>query len=199
MQVAGLCEVSKRSVSDWESSTSPTAEKLGVLARFGFDVQYICTGVRSSARVSDDPDLAQASARFRSERLRLNLVHSEVVRQTGFTKTEVLDWERGSAIPVSVLKDLGLMGFDLQYLSTGQRDLGDSDPALTPFEWKLLKKVRALGEPHQKQVLAMVEVISAGVPLGGNTTVISGDNKRVAGRDYIDSRGDKPKPRSKKD
>ncbi len=126
MQVAGLSGVSKRSVSDWEASTSPTAEKLGVLAKFGFDVQFICTGVRSA----------------------------------------------------------------------GAAAFSDSEqPVLTSFEWKLLKKVRALGEPHQKQVLAMLEVISAGVSLGGNTTVITGDNKRVAGRDYNDNRSVKLKPK----
>jgi transcriptional regulator with XRE-family HTH domain len=192
--VADLCEVHLKTAQRWELGVAMPADMLGVLGENGFDVQYICTGVRSKAQVVDDADAAFVSGRFRKERLRLGLVHSEVVKQTGFSKSEVLDWERGSLVPVSVLKTLRSMGFDIEYISTGQITSDESDPVLTPFEWKLLKKVRAMNNAQQKQALVMVEVLGAGAALGGNTTVITGDNKRVAGRDYVENRGPtKPK------
>jgi DNA-binding XRE family transcriptional regulator len=143
------------------------------------------------------------SGRFRSERRRLDLTHSDVAKITGYSRNSVVSWEKGTAIPVNVLGDLSAYDFDVSYVCTGRRLVAESvlvsseSPVLTPDEWKLVKRFRGLGEAQQKQALAMVEVLGAGVALGGNTTVITGDNKRVAGRDYVENRGP-AKPKVKK-
>lgn len=46
--VADLCEVHRKTVLRWESEIAIPADVLSLLARNGFDTQYVITGVRSN-------------------------------------------------------------------------------------------------------------------------------------------------------
>ncbi len=46
-EVAELCDVSKKTIINWEKETPIPSDKLNLLACAGFDVQYIVTGIRS--------------------------------------------------------------------------------------------------------------------------------------------------------
>ena len=56
------------------------------------------------------------AGRFRSERLRLDLTHSDVARLTGYSRNSVVTWEKGAAIPSAVLSFVYDSGFDLQFV-----------------------------------------------------------------------------------
>lgn len=47
-EVAELCDVSKKTIINWEKDTPIPSDKLTLLAVARFDVQYIVTGVRST-------------------------------------------------------------------------------------------------------------------------------------------------------
>ncbi|MBB4819260.1 transcriptional regulator with XRE-family HTH domain [Pseudomonas alcaligenes] len=62
---AGLAETTKKSQIDYEKdSTQPKAGYLAAIAKVGADVQYIVTGVRSSAALSSDEE--QLLSHFRA-------------------------------------------------------------------------------------------------------------------------------------
>lgn len=152
----------------------------------------------STADDSSDPD-SRVSWRFRQERLRLDLTHSEVSRLTGYARSSVISWEKGTTLPAAAIGELAPSGLDVQYVCTGVRSqnagaAASGAPAEEPLsisEWKLVKRYRALGEAQQAQALAMLEVLAAGISMGGgsgNTVVVSGKGQRVAGGDMIKKR-----------
>lgn len=71
------------------------------------------------------------SARLRSERERLKVTQSEIADITGATRRTIVAWEKGDSSPTAVqLSSLSTIGFDTQYIITGQRktvleELGD--------------------------------------------------------------------------
>lgn len=150
---------------------------------------------------SGDPVIdSHVAVRFRSERQRLGMTHSEVAKEAGYSRNSVVSWEKGASIPASVLGVMAPHGFDVQFICTGVRSsnaaaLGTGDnPTLEGDEWKLVRRFRALGDQQQTQALAMLEVLGAGLSIGsGNTVIVKGDGKRVAGGNYNDNRIAKPK------
>lgn len=52
--VAGFAEVTAKTVGRWEKEIAIPADKLEVLARIGFDAQYVVTGERSTSSLSAD-------------------------------------------------------------------------------------------------------------------------------------------------
>ena len=64
-QFAGLGEVSKRAQITYEKGEStPNADYLAAVAKVGADVQYIVTGVRSSAALAPDEEMLLQSYRL---------------------------------------------------------------------------------------------------------------------------------------
>ncbi|RRV28622.1 XRE family transcriptional regulator [Pseudomonas sp. o96-267] len=62
--VAGTAEVTVKTVGRWEREIPIPSDKLGLLARLGFDAQYVVTGERCSGSLSaDENDLL---SRFRA-------------------------------------------------------------------------------------------------------------------------------------
>lgn len=53
-EIIDTCGVSKGTVIRWESGDAIPSDKLGKLMPLGFDIQYICTGVRSGAEGSNN-------------------------------------------------------------------------------------------------------------------------------------------------
>jgi len=61
---AGLGEASLRSQSEWEKGKAfPNAKVLAAIAAAGADVQYILTGIRSSAALTSDEQMLLAGYR----------------------------------------------------------------------------------------------------------------------------------------
>jgi DNA-binding XRE family transcriptional regulator len=58
--VANECDVTSRTIILWEQGRPVPADKLAALARLGFDVQYIVTGVRSTNLNQAQDDVLQA-------------------------------------------------------------------------------------------------------------------------------------------
>ncbi len=62
--VAGIAEVAVKTVGRWEREIPIPSDKLGLLARLGFDAQYVVTGERCNGSLSaDENDLL---SRFRA-------------------------------------------------------------------------------------------------------------------------------------
>ena len=73
-QFAGLGEASKRAQITYEKGeSSPTASYLEAIARVGADIQYIVTGVRSSALVGEEALLLEGFRKMDSETKRRTL------------------------------------------------------------------------------------------------------------------------------
>jgi DNA-binding XRE family transcriptional regulator len=136
------------------------------------------------------------SARFRDERARLALTHAEVGKVAGVSRNSVAAWEKETSIPADALALLSEVGFDPQYVIIGVRSrnalaIGEPQaeylaPEVTAEEWKLLRQYRALSDAQRDQARAMMQVLKVGMPMGGNTTIVSGaGSARVAGRDIV--------------
>jgi transcriptional regulator with XRE-family HTH domain len=138
------------------------------------------------------------SARFRDERARLELSQEEVADICGVSRNAAAAWEKATSIPADALAKLFEHGFDPHYIVTGLRysnravkenypqyfPLSDSLPApLSPEEWKVLRRYRALSDAQRQQASAIIEVLSLGMPVGGSNVVITGG--KTAGRDII--------------
>jgi len=147
------------------------------------------------------------SARFRDERARLELTQAQVAEVCGTSRNAVAAWEKQTSIPADALAKLFERGFDPHYIITGLRyknrevkeeyphyfPLSDTLPApLNPEEWKLLRKYRALSDPQKQQALAMIEVLTLGMSIGGSSVVI-GTGGKTAGRDFIQGTAPKKK------
>jgi len=149
------------------------------------------------------------SARFRDERSRLNMSQEQVAGICGVSRNAAAAWEKETSIPADALAKLFEHGFDPHYVITGLRyenrgvkedyphyfPLSDSLPApLSPEEWKVLRRYRALSDGQKQQASAIMEVLSLGMSVGGSNVVISGGT-RTAGRDFIQG---EPTPKRKK-
>ena len=52
--VAKICKVTNKTVSNWETGRSTvTAKKLDLLSRAGFDTDYVVTGIRGRKKIED--------------------------------------------------------------------------------------------------------------------------------------------------
>jgi DNA-binding XRE family transcriptional regulator len=143
------------------------------------------------------------SARFRDERARLELTHTEVAQICGVSRNAVAAWEKETSIPADALAKLFEHGFDPHYVITGLRynnkavkeefpeyfPLSDSMPApLSPDEWKMLRRYRSLSAMQKDQATAMLDVLAVGAAAsGGPPSVVISNVKggKIAGRDFI--------------
>lgn len=129
------------------------------------------------------------SARFRDERSRLEMTHAKVAQICGVSRNTVMAWEKETSIPADGLAKLYPHGFDPHYIITGVR-CPNPEAALreevppNPEEWKVLREFRALSDLQREQARAMIQVLKAGMTVGGGTVVV-GDGARTAGRDFI--------------
>ena len=135
--------------------------------------------------------------RMAEERARLGLTQQDVADQAEVHLKTVQRWEIEIPIPADVLGQLTPLGFDVQYVvggirSTNADDVREAagssalDAALSPEEWALLRRYRALGDAARAQVDRMIDVIAMGIATEsrGTTVIATGKGARVAGRDY---------------
>ncbi|MBQ4852964.1 helix-turn-helix transcriptional regulator [Pseudoalteromonas sp. MMG013] len=73
------------------------------------------------------------------ERERLELQQKQVYDSIGVGKSTYYRWESGNPIPSDKLADLARLGFDVNYVVTGQR-LSKSEDSVTCFTQDNLKK-----------------------------------------------------------
>lgn len=140
--------------------------------------------------------------RLREERTRLGLSQQEVADICEVHLKTAQRWESTVALPSDQLAVLARRGFDVQYVTSGVRSTNvdrlreergtyDADAALTPEEWKLVKRFRDLGKAQRAQALAMLEVLALGGSTGGTTVIARGKNTRAAGNAIYEA-GAKP-------
>lgn len=74
------------------------------------------------------------SNRLKNERVRLNLTQKEVADSTNMSTKSIARWEAGIPIPSDKLVILASLGFDVDYILTGQHKLMPFGSALGDFE-----------------------------------------------------------------
>ena len=104
------------------------------------------------------------SARFREERLRLGVSHTQVGEICGVSRNSVIAWEQGAKIPADALMALISVGFDPMYILTGQRSCG----ALPPREVALLDNYRQSDEKGRR-IIEQTAFLTAEPPEQKNT------------------------------
>lgn len=139
--------------------------------------------------------------RFRQERLRLGFSHQRTADVSGFSRGSVISWEQGTSLPARALEELAAYGMDVQFVITGIRsrnveavrtatlESGAEEPELSKVEWKLLRDYRSMGDLQREQAQAMMQVLKAGLSIGGSNVI--GTGGITVGRDIV--HGDKIK------
>lgn len=136
--------------------------------------------------------------RLREERSRLGLSQQEVADVCEVHLKTAQRWEASVPISSDQLAVLAGHGFDVQYVTAGRRSTNVErvreprseqlvDPALSPEEWKLVKRFRALGDAQRPQALAMLEVLALGGSTGGTTVIAKGKGTKAAGHAIYES------------
>lgn len=117
------------------------------------------------------------------------MTHAKVAQLCNVSRNTVMAWEKETSIPADGLAKLYPHGFDPHYVITGVRcpnpevALGEEVPP-NPDEWKVLREYRSLSDVQREQARAMIQVLKAGMTVGGGTVVV-GHGGRTAGRDFI--------------
>jgi transcriptional regulator with XRE-family HTH domain len=141
--------------------------------------------------------------RLREERARLGLSQQDVANLCEVHLKTAQRWEASTPVPSDQLAVLAANGFDVQYVTAGVRSTNagwvreespayNSEAALSPDEWKLVKRFRALGETQRPQALAMLEVLALGGSTGGTTVIAKGKGTKAAGHAIYET-GKKPR------
>ena len=149
------------------------------------------------------------NSRFREERIRVGLSHSETADACGYSRGSVIAWEKETALPAQALERLVSHGFDAQYIVSGVRSenvqqaaSSSSDASLSADEWKLIKLFRSLAERERPTALRLVGVLAAGGAVegsgnvttkGSGTHVVATSGGRASAGDYYENSSPPPK------
>lgn len=113
------------------------------------------------------------SKRLKEERKRLKLTQKQLITAVGSNQQSIVNYEKGEQQPgAAFLQRIAMLGFDMQYLFTGQR----GQMPLTPEEITLLARYRSAPATLQKAAMAVLgaaEMPGAVVNHGVNTGVMA--------------------------
>ncbi|MFP3352285.1 S24 family peptidase [Pseudoalteromonas sp. SIMBA_153] len=117
--------VGKTTFLRWEAGYPIPSDKLFELAKLGFDINYIVTGKRTKP-ISN----VSVCELFKEERSKLSFSQKSIADFLGMSSKQVGRWESEIAIPADKLSLLAELGFDVNYILTGNRSPNSSQPDL---------------------------------------------------------------------
>ena len=117
--------------------------------------------------------MSEFSSRLKEERKRLKLTQKQLIAAVGSNQQSIVNYEKGEQQPGALfLQRIAMLGFDMQYIFTGQR----GQMPLTPEEKELLRLYRSASLPGK--AAAVAALTAGGIPASPRQSVtIGGDNK----------------------
>ena len=101
------------------------------------------------------------SRRFKAERERLGLSHVRVADISGYAKTTVISWEKGSKIPDDALSALAREGMDVLFVLVGHSANAPQAVILDPDEVGLIDDYRACDDANRNAVRMLATAAAA--------------------------------------
>lgn len=128
--------------------------------------------------------------RLKDERQRLDFSQEKFGAVGGVQKLAQRNYEKGNRVPdASYMAAIAAVGADVLYILTGQRNA--SMPALQPDEAALLSSYRHCTPAAKQNLIQTAALLAAGIEPEAkkqkkkSTGIkVSGDNNRVAGKNY---------------
>jgi transcriptional regulator with XRE-family HTH domain len=122
-EVFDFLAVNKATYYRWERGAAVPSDKLAELRKLGFDINFVVSGVRESSPTYNPQNVEgfKKLNHLASERKRLSLTQKEVCEAIDVSKGTYIRWEDGYSIPSDKLEKLAGLGFDINFVVTGER------------------------------------------------------------------------------
>ena len=120
--------------------------------------------------------MSEFSSRLKEERKSLKLTQKQLIAAVGSNQQSIVNYEKGEQQPGALfLQRIAMLGFDMQYIFTGQR----GPVPLTPEETALLALYRAAPPALRKAAMTVLGSAAAAPAQGAKTVTVGRDNTGI--------------------